>query len=62
MHLQCIYCKYSTTLWQKLMISCKYECAGEVIVVNDSFLLGCIGFDDFNVYLLAFQLLTLYLL
>ena len=44
------------------MISCKYECVGVVMVVNDPFSLGCIGFDDCNVYLLAFQLLTLYLL
>ena len=40
------------------MISCKYECLGEVIVVTDPFLLKCIGFDDCDVYLLAlnFQL------
>ena len=44
------------------MISCKYECLGEVIVVTDPFLLKCIGFDDCNVYmyLLAFNLSTLY--
>ena len=42
------------------MISCKYECVGEVIVVNDPFLLGCIGFDDCNVYLLAFLLVNVY--
>ena len=37
------------------MISCKYECLGEVIVVTNPFLLQCIGFDDCNVYLLAFN-------
>ena len=43
------------------MISCKYECLGEVIVVTDPFLLKRIGFDDCNVYiyLLAFNLSTL---
>ena len=45
---------------KKLMISCKYECLGEVIVVTNPFLLQCIGFDDCNVYLLAFKLSTLY--
>ena len=43
------------------MISCYwYGCLGEVVVVIDPFLLGCIGFDDSNVYLLAFKYLTLY--
>ena len=42
------------------MISCKYECLGEVIAVTNPFLLQCIGFDDCNVYLLAFKLSTLY--
>ena len=39
------------------MISCKYECVGEVVVVTDPFLQG---FDYCNVYLLAFKLSTLY--
>ena len=30
------------------------------MVVIDLLLLGCIGLDDCNVYLLAFKLLTLY--
>ena len=47
-------------LRQKLIISCKYECVGEVIVVTDPFLLGCIGFDYCNAYLLAFKLSILY--
>ena len=34
-----------------VMISCKYECVGDIIMVTDPFLLGCIGFDDCNVYL-----------
>ena len=33
------------------MISCKHECLGEVMVVTDPSLPGCIGFDDCNVYL-----------
>ena len=44
------------------MISSKYECLGEVMVVTDPFLLKCTGFDGCNVYLLAFKLSTLYLL
>ena len=40
--------------------SCKYKCLGEVLVVTDPFLLKYIGFDDCNVYLLAFKLSTLY--
>ena len=43
-----------------VMISCKYEGVGDIIMVTDPFLLGCIGFDDCNVYLLAFKLSTLY--
>ena len=35
---------------KKLMLSRKHECLGEVMVVIDLFLLGCIGSDDFNVY------------
>ena len=35
---------------KKLMLSRKHECLGEVTVVIDLFLLGCIGSDDFNVY------------
>ena len=56
------YCKYmySTTSWQWLMIFCKSEHWGGVMVVIDLLLLGCIGLDDCNVYLLAFKLLTLY--
>ena len=42
------------------MISCKYEWVGEVIAVTDPFLLGCIGFDDYNVYLIAFKISTWY--
>ena len=42
------------------MISCKHERLAEVMVVLTLFLLGCIGFDDFNVYLLALKLSTLY--
>ena len=42
------------------MISCKHECLGEVMVEIDLFLLGCIGSDGCNVYLLTFKLLTLY--
>ena len=42
------------------MISCKYECLGEGIVLTDPFLLGCVGSDDCNVYLLAFKLSTFY--
>ena len=40
------------------MISGEYECLGEVIVVTDPFLQKCIGFDDCNIYLLAFRLST----
>ena len=56
------YCKYiySTTSWQWLMIFCKREHWEGVMVVIDLLLLGCIGLDDCNVYLLAFKLLTLY--
>ena len=62
MHLcQWNHCNYSTTNYSdKLMIFSKYECLGEVMVVTDSFLLKCIGFNDCNVYLLAFKLSTLY--
>ena len=42
------------------MISCMYECLGEVIEVTDLFFLKCIGLDNCNVYLLAFKLSTLY--
>ena len=45
---------------KKLIIFCKYESLGEVILVTDPFLLKSIGFDDCNVYLLAFKLSTLY--
>ena len=40
------------------MISGEYECLGEVIVVTDPFLQKCIGFDDCNIYLIAFRLST----
>ena len=42
------------------MISCKYECLREVLVLTDPLLLKYVGFDDCNVYLLAFKLSTLY--
>ena len=43
------------------MISSKHERLGEVmVVINFFFLLGCIGSDDCNVYLLAFKLSTLH--
>ena len=54
------YCKYSKPSDKKFMISCKYECLSEVIKVTDPFLLKCIGFNDFNVFLLAFKLSTFY--
>ena len=41
---------------KKIMIFCKHEHLGEVMVVNDPFWLGCIGSDDCNVYLSNFQL------
>ena len=45
----------------KLMhVSCKHECLGDVMVVIDPILAGCIAFDDCNVYLLAFKLSTFY--
>ena len=42
------------------MISCEHEHLGEVMVVIDPFLPGCIGSDDCNVYILAFKPSTLY--
>ena len=41
------------------MISCKYECLGEV--VPDPFLLKCIGLDDCNASL-SFQTINLVLI
>ena len=57
------YCKKTTTWRQKLMTSSKHECLGEVIVVIDPTFARMhiiIGFDDCNVYLIAFKLSTLY--
>ena len=45
---------------KKWTISCKHERLGEVLVVIDPFLPGCIGSDDCNVYLLPFKLSTLH--
>ena len=45
------------------MTSSKHECLGEVIVVIDPTFVRMhiiIGFDDCNVYLIAFKLSTLY--
>ena len=53
-------CVGRSTISTKLMISCKHEHLGEVMVVIDPFLLGCVGSNDCNVYLLAFKLSTLY--
>ena len=42
------------------MISCKYECLGEVMVIIDPiFARMHMGFDDFNVYFLASKVSTL---
>ena len=35
------------------MISFKYECLREVIVVTDPFFLTCLGFNDCNVFLVV---------
>ena len=50
---------YEITLEKCINVSV-VEVLGEVMVVIDLFLLGCIGSDDCNVYLLAFKLSTLY--
>ena len=46
---------------KKIMIFCKHEHLGEVMVVNDPFFARMhSGSDDCNVYLLVFKLSTLY--